>query len=318
MKEFLMNISLHAPLYPLDWTLTVVLSGASVVGLVLGLYCRRTLGAFLIWGLVVGFLGSLFVWLIISVLALKWATIVFGTAALLLFAGFYLDEQAPVTGAELVEAAAARNSHLGDLFAQDEEAADSIAATLNLGLDESEPKWGADSMFAGIPKRVTRMIRFMLTIGVGALVVLTMVFLYAVPSPDASDEHVATDTILAQYEETCGELSGIVEERCLLEITKGLEKRINALIGSAETAVLGSYDELGTIRANVPIERWRSSMIESEQQWLQYRDSTCDTLKYLTYLGSGTGRFVATCRLRMTFAHVQRLESYGASYPDYQ
>lgn len=317
MEEFLSTLSFHTPIFPLDWNITKVLAIAVVAGVLLGIYCRLSLGAFLIWGLLVGFLGVLLLWLLVSVLALKWAIVVAGGIALLISVGFYLDEQTPVTGTELVDAAAMRNSHLSELFDRDPNAAASIAETLNLGLDESEPKWPGDSALAGIPKRVTRNIRFMLTFGFALLGILALFFYFEALLPVEDGIDLPTEDALAQFEKECGGMSGIVEERCILILTARLELRLAAVTDSAEDVVLEKNVEPNGNQLIVPIDAWRISMQASNQHWLKYRDSTCDTIKYLTYLGSGTGRFIARCRLRMTFEHVKRMESYGYGFPDY-
>jgi uncharacterized protein YecT (DUF1311 family) len=318
MEEFFRSLSIHAPIFDLGWTVAKILVVAAAAGLLLGLYCRLVLGAFLIWGLLVGFLGVLFVWLLVSVLALKWTILFAGGVALLIGALFYLDEQSPVTGSELVAAATTRNSHLLELFDRDPDATASIAETLNLGIEESDPRWPSDSALAGIPKRVTRSVRLILTFGFSVLAILALFVYWGMPSPGGAVGVLSNYDELSLYETECNELSGIQEEQCLLSHTEELEARLSSLLERSKQLIHDrSENQVLPLTAN-QMDMWKLQMLISYREWTEYRDSTCDTIKYLTHFGSGTGRFVARCRLRMTFEQIRRLETYGAGYPDYE
>jgi len=182
MEEFFSTISLHTPIFAGEWNVATVISIAIGAGLLLALYCRVTFGAYFVWGFMVGMLGALFLWLVIAVIPLKWAILVVAAMVLLIGAGFYIDEQSRVTAAELVDAAAERNPYLLALFERDPEAAESITETLNLGLDDAEPIWPPESHLAGISKRVTQNVRYMLTYGFALLGVMALLIHFAIPS----------------------------------------------------------------------------------------------------------------------------------------
>lgn len=317
MEEFVSSLSLHAPFFDLGWDVTRVLIVAGAVGLLLGLYCRLVLGAFLVWGIVVGFLITLLAWVLVSVLALKWALILAAGVALVLGVLFYLDEQTPVTGSELIAAAKTRNSHLVELFDRDPDAADSIAETLNLGLDESDPKWPSDSLLAGLSMRVTRNVRNMLLLGFSVLAVFALVVHWGLSAPVEYTGRVPSYDDLSLLEAECDLFSGIEEEQCLLGHTKDLEARIPDLLDQASIRVQSISENEVLPLTDLQMKKWELEMLYSYRDWVTYRDRRCDTIKYLTHFGSGTGPFVAHCRLRMTFEHLHRLEMYGSGFPDY-
>lgn len=297
MDDFIRSLSLHLPIYALSWQFTTVLLIAAAIGIALGLYCRFFLGAFLVWGLVVGFVGSLVLWLLISVLALKWALLLAAALALVIFAGFYLDEQTPVTGAELVAAAAVRDSQLAELFSHDNGAAESIADALNLGLDEAEPKWPSGHFFAGIPRRVTENLKILLIMGFGGIGSLALVFHFLVPAPNNPQ--------ILNYERSCTAMPSREAAECFMSKTALVEAQLMESIDTTSAVVYWAGKE-GTG------DQWKAEMSFSLEDWFEHRDRLCKTQRFLLPMSFDATPYIARCRLRMTVEFVGVLAKYGS------
>ncbi len=170
VKELLNSISLHESLVSSDYGFGVALVAALAAGAGLSLFCRVYYKSFVLWGFLVGSLGLLVLWLILTVLALKWALVAAGAIGLPIWILFYVDEQCVVTAIELEQAAIQRESELQQLFEDDPEAAQSMADNLNLGIDDPVDDRPEGSFFLGIPKRIVRNAALMLIGGYAALI----------------------------------------------------------------------------------------------------------------------------------------------------
>jgi len=170
MKEILNSISLHEPLVSSDYGFMVALVVALAAGAGLSLFCRFYYKGFVIWGFLVGSLGLLVLWLIMTVLALKWTLVAAGAVGLPIWILFYVDEQSIFTAVELEQAAIQRESEMRRLFENDPEAAQSIADNLNLGIDDPPDDWPEGSFFRGMSKRIVRNAVLMLIGGYAVLI----------------------------------------------------------------------------------------------------------------------------------------------------
>ena len=174
VKELLNSISLHEPLVSSDYGFGVALVAALVVGAGLSLFCRVYYNGFALWGFLAGSLGLLVLWLILTVLALKWALVAAAAIGLPIWILFYVDEQSIVTAIELEQAAIQRESELQQLFENDPEAAQSMADNLNLGIDDPVDDWPEGSLFLGIPRRIVRNAAMMLIGGYAVLIYVAL------------------------------------------------------------------------------------------------------------------------------------------------
>lgn len=139
---------------------------AAASGLGIGIFCHISYGAFFVWGICVGFILVVFGWLCGFFLPAKWALVLFGSVAMPIAVLWYVDEASPVHGHELRAAAHERGiREFQELFAKDPDAADSIAETLNLGLESGENDWSQDGIFRGIPRKVVKRAIVALVIG---------------------------------------------------------------------------------------------------------------------------------------------------------
>jgi hypothetical protein len=177
MGEFLRNIELHEPLVSGSYGFMAALLVALAAGVALSIFCKVYYRAFALWGFLVGSLGLLFLWLILTVLALHWALVVAAGIALPIWILFYIDEQSIVTAVELEQAAIQRESELQQLFESDPEAARSMAETLNLGNDDPTGDWSEGSIFQGIPRRIVRNAILMLIGGYAALIYVAVKYI---------------------------------------------------------------------------------------------------------------------------------------------
>lgn len=170
MEEILNNIDLHEPLAGSSYGIMAALLVALAAGVALSIFCKVYYRGFALWGFLVDSLGLLFFWLILTVLALKWALVVAAGIALPIWILFYIDEQSVVTAVELEQAAIQRESWLQLLFESDPDAARSMAETLSLGNDDATGDWPEGSVFQGIPRRIVRNGILMLIGGYAALI----------------------------------------------------------------------------------------------------------------------------------------------------
>jgi uncharacterized protein YecT (DUF1311 family) len=67
----------------------------------------------------------------------------------------------------------------------------------------------------------------------------------------------------------------------------------------------------------VSTDKWKEAIELSHKEWLDYRETSCDMIRFLAWQGSGTGRFLQMCRLRMTVERIDAMKKYGDGYPDY-
>jgi len=175
VKESLNRASLHEPLVNSDYGFGLALVAALAAGAGLSWICRVYYKGFALWGFLVGSLGLLVLWLILTVLAFKWALVAAAAAiGLPIWILYYVDEQSIVTATELEQAANQRESELQQLFENDPDAAQSMADNLNLGIDDPVDDWPEGSLFLGIPRRIVRNAAMMLIGGYAALIYATL------------------------------------------------------------------------------------------------------------------------------------------------
>ena len=109
MREFIENVSLHAPLFATEESFLFVLAVCLAAGVALGIFCRLVYGAFLLWGFLVGSIGLLLLWVLVAALPVKWALVLAAAVALPIALLFYIDQKSEVTAAEFEAAAAKRD-----------------------------------------------------------------------------------------------------------------------------------------------------------------------------------------------------------------
>jgi hypothetical protein len=177
MREFIENVSLHAPLFATEESFLFVLAVCLAAGVALGIFCRLVYGAFLLWGFLVGSIGLLLLWVLVAALPVKWALVLAAAVALPIALLFYIDEKSEVTAAEFEAAAAKRDIDLEEMFSGDPDAAEIMAEIANLDVEDPSNDWPEGSMFQGIPKRVVRNAALMLLGGYLALSAIALIII---------------------------------------------------------------------------------------------------------------------------------------------
>lgn len=88
-------MSLHTPLFEVDWSIWTTLGLALICGAALSLLCGIAYeGEFRLWGFCVGFATIIFLWLILIFLPVKWSLVVTAALALPIGVAFNLDSRA--------------------------------------------------------------------------------------------------------------------------------------------------------------------------------------------------------------------------------
>jgi len=175
ISEFLDNFSWHSPLFESSFSAYAIAGIATAAGLILGILCRLSYGAFFVWGALVGFLLVAFGWVCGYLLPVKWALVLFTSIVLPLVVLWYVQEASPAYGHELRTAARVRGiKELQELFDNDPNAAESIAESLNRDVDPGSDDWPEGSVFRGIPPSVVKRAILSLAIGYVLIAILAI------------------------------------------------------------------------------------------------------------------------------------------------
>ena len=179
LSDFVNSLDWHTSIF--DWQLPFLhVCGLAIsVGLVLGGICRASYGSFFVWGVCVGIFLSMLGWVCTVLVPAKWGLVIFVSVTLPLAVMKYIDENIPVTADELRKGA--RDRGIGDLtalFRDDPDAAQSIADTLNSGIDACEHDWPETSIWRGIPRKVFDRSIAILGVGYGIVLAASLVIIY--------------------------------------------------------------------------------------------------------------------------------------------